>query len=92
MEACYQDLDAFSRGGGAFMKLNWELILSYGLTMDIFGKGNTTWRFFGYYYRLYTFDHKRQHTWNYMVTTPGKTVQCPWEVAVIDIYMDSVHK
>ena len=74
------------------MILNWVLSFSYGLTMEILRAGNTTGIFSQKYYRLCNFNQRRHHVWYYMVTTPGKTVQCPLEGSGIAIYMNSVHK
>ena len=60
--------------------------------MDIFGADNRIRRYFWKCYYNYNFDQKKQYIWYYMVTNPGKTVQCPLEGSGIAIYMNSVHK
>ena len=74
------------------MILNWVLSFSYGLTMEILRAGNTTGIFSQKYYRLCNFNQRRHHVWYYMVTTPGKTVQCPREDSDIDVSMEYVNK
>ena len=82
----------FSKGGFTHTKLNWDLIFLYGLTMNILGVGNMTGRFLRTYHQPCTFYQKRLRIWYYIVTTPGKIVQCPLEGSEIDFSMQSFHR